>query len=241
MQNLEIKTAMLFAAGLGSRLKPFTDFHPKALAIVNEKPLLQHNLEYLKKYGFEKVVINVHHFAEQIIEFVNQNNFGLDIIISDESKEVLETGGGLLKAKEHLQDSPFLVMNVDILTDLNLREFINFYNQKEVIGILAVSDRKSSRKLFFNTTNNELVGWKNFSNQETIGNTELNSKALAFSGIHVLSPRIFELISETGKFSIMQTYMRLMENHTFIGYDHTGGKLIDVGKPKAIKEAELLF
>ena len=240
MQNLEIKTAMLFAAGLGSRLKPFTDFHPKALAMVNGKSLLQHNLEYLKKYGFEKVVINVHHFADQIVDFVSQNNFGLEIIISDERDEVLETGGGLLKAKVHLQDSPFLIMNVDILTDLDLQKLINFYHQKEVLGILAVCDRKSSRKLFFDA-NEKLVGWKNFSNEETIGNTEKNSKALAFSGIHVLNPKILKLITETGKFSIMQSYMRLMENHTFLGYDHTGSKLLDVGKPEAIKEATLLF
>ena len=103
MNHPKIKIGMLFAAGLGSRLKPFTDHHPKALAMVNQKPLLQHNLEYLKKYGIEKVVINVHHFATQIIDFVQKNDFGIEIIISDEQDEVLETGGGLLKAKKYLQ------------------------------------------------------------------------------------------------------------------------------------------
>jgi NDP-sugar pyrophosphorylase family protein len=240
MQNLEIKTAMLFAAGLGSRLKPFTDFHPKAMALVNGKPLLQHNLEYLKKHGFEKVIINVHHFANQIIDFVNNHHFGMEIIISHEQDEVLETGGGLLKVKEYLQNSPFLVMNVDILTDLDLRKLIDFYNEKVALGVLAVSDRKSSRKLFFDV-DEKLVGWKNFSNDETIGRISENCKALAFSGIHVLNPKIFELITETGKFSIMQSYMRLMSNYNFIGFDHTGGKLIDVGKPESIEKAELLF
>ena len=191
---------MLFAAGLGSRLKPFTDYHPKALAIVNQKTLLQHNLEYLKKYGFEKVIVNVHHFALQIIDFLNTNDFGMEIIISDEQDEVLETGGGLLKAKKHLQDAPFLVMNVDILTDLDLHQLINYYYQNQVLGVLAVSDRNSSRKLFFDK-NQKLIGWKNFSNQETIGKTE--DLALAFSGIHVLNSEIFDLITEKGKFSIM--------------------------------------
>jgi MurNAc alpha-1-phosphate uridylyltransferase len=238
MNQSKITTAMLFAAGLGSRLKPFTDYHPKALALVNQKPLLQHNLEYLKKYGFEKVIVNVHHFASQIIEFLEKNKFGIEIIISDEQDEVLETGGGLLKVKKHLQDVPFLVMNVDILTDLDLHQLINYYNQNNVLGVLAVSDRNSSRKLFFDK-NQKLVGWKNFSNNETIGKTE--DLALAFSGIHVLNPEIFDLITETGKFSIMKTYMNLMEKHSFIGFNHSGGKLIDVGRPEAIKEAELLF
>jgi N-acetyl-alpha-D-muramate 1-phosphate uridylyltransferase len=238
MNHPKIKIGMLFAAGLGSRLKPFTDHHPKALAMVNQKPLLQHNLEYLKKYGIEKVVINVHHFATQIIDFVQKNDFGIEIIISDEQDEVLETGGGLLKAKKYLQDAPFLVMNVDILTDLNLFKLIDFYNQNQVLGVLAVSDRNSSRKLFLDQ-NHKLVGWKNFSNQETIGSTE--GLPLAFSGIHVLNPEIFNLISETGKFSIMTTYMNLMKNYSILGFNHSGGKLIDVGKPEAIKEAERLF
>jgi N-acetyl-alpha-D-muramate 1-phosphate uridylyltransferase len=238
MNHPKITTAMLFAAGLGSRLKPFTDHHPKALSLVNQKTLLQHNLEYLKKYGFEKVIVNVHHFASQIIDFIDKNNFGMEIIISDEQDEVLETGGGLVKAKKHLQDLPFLVMNVDILTDLDLQQLIDFYHQNQVLGVLAVSDRNSSRKLFFNQ-NNKLVGWKNFSNNETIGNTD--DLALAFSGIHVLSPEIFDLIAETGKFSIMKTYMNLMEKHSFLGFNHSGGKLIDVGKPESIQEAELLF
>jgi NDP-sugar pyrophosphorylase family protein len=122
----KIKTAMLFAAGLGTRLKPFTDFHPKALALVNGQPLLGHDLKYLNKHGIEKVIINIHHFGNQIIDYIKNNNFGLEIIISDETNEVLETGGGLVKAKDLLGDSPFLVMNVDILTNLDLFKFIDF-------------------------------------------------------------------------------------------------------------------
>jgi len=145
--------AMIFAAGLGTRLKPFTDNHPKALAVVNGKPLLQRNIEYLKSFGIDEIVINVHHFADQIIEFLEENNyFGIEIIISDETDQVLETGGGLVKAKDNFTED-FLVMNVDILTDLNLAEFIKAHQENKAIVSLAVSDRDSSRKLFFNEKN----------------------------------------------------------------------------------------
>jgi MurNAc alpha-1-phosphate uridylyltransferase len=235
-----IKTAMLFAAGLGTRLKPFTDNHPKAMAIVNGLPLIGHNLKYLKKHGFEKVVINIHHFGYQIVDYVKNNDFGLKIIISDEIDKVLETGGGLVKAKELLDNQPFLVMNVDILTDLDLKPFINSFFNKKPLVLLAVSDRKSSRKLFFNYNENQLVGWKNFSNDDKIGQIE-NQQPFAFSGIHIIDPKIFDLIEEKGKFSIMTTYLNLMHNHQILGYDHTGDVLIDVGKPEAILEAEKYF
>jgi len=121
--------AMIFAAGLGTRLKPFTDNHPKALAVVNGKPLLQRNIEYLKSFGINEIVINVHHFADQIIEFLEDNNyFGIEITISDETDQVLETGGGLVKAKANFEED-FLVMNVDILTDLNLAKFIKAHQE----------------------------------------------------------------------------------------------------------------
>ena len=130
--------AMIFAAGLGTRLKPFTENHPKALAIVNEKPLLQRNIEYLKSFGIDEIVINVHHFADQIIEFLEENNyFGIEISISDETDQVLETGGGLMKAKQHFTEE-FLVMNVDILTDLNLTDFIKSHQENNAIVSLAV-------------------------------------------------------------------------------------------------------
>ncbi|WP_313567144.1 sugar phosphate nucleotidyltransferase, partial [Empedobacter sp.] len=145
--------AMIFAAGLGTRLKPFTDNHPKALAVVNGKPLLQRNIEYLKSFGINEIVINVHHFADQIIEFLEDNNyFGIEITISDETDQVLETGGGLVKAKANFEED-FLVMNVDILTDLNLDKFIKAHQENKALVTLAVSNRNSSRKLFFNEQN----------------------------------------------------------------------------------------
>ncbi|WP_298775852.1 nucleotidyltransferase family protein, partial [uncultured Empedobacter sp.] len=230
--------AMIFAAGLGTRLKPFTENHPKALAIVNGKPLLQRNIEYLKSFGIDEVVINVHHFADQIIEFLEENNyFGIKITISDETDQVLETGGGLVKAKTNF-DEDFLVMNVDILTDLHLTNFIKAHQENKALVTLAVSDRNSSRKLYFNDKN-ELKGWRNLKTQEEIKAVDslddLND--LAFSGIHVINPALFDKITETGKFSIMKVYMDLMKTESIIGFDHSGGILIDVGRPESVLEA----
>ncbi|WP_415542763.1 nucleotidyltransferase family protein [Empedobacter stercoris] len=234
--------AMIFAAGLGTRLKPFTENHPKALAIVNGKPLLQRNIEYLKSFGIDEVVINVHHFADQIIEFLEENNyFGIKITISDETDQVLETGGGLVKAKTNFKED-FLVMNVDILTDLHLTNFIKAHQENKALVTLAVSDRNSSRKLYFNDKN-ELKGWRNLKTKEEIKAVDslddLND--LAFSGIHVINPALFDKITETGKFSIMKVYMDLMKTESIIGFDHSGGILIDVGRPESVLEAEQYF
>jgi MurNAc alpha-1-phosphate uridylyltransferase len=232
--------AMLFAAGLGTRLKPFTDFHPKALVQVNGKPLLQRNIEYLKSFGISEIVINVHHFASQIYSFLKENqNFDCSITISDESDELLETGGGLKKAKNLLGGEAFLVMNADILTDLNLNHFFEFHNKNNTLASLAVSDRASSRKLLFNNEQ-KLVGWKNFTTGEEIIAERVFYKELAFSGIHIINPKIFEYIHQEGKFSIMKCYMELMNFHQIKGFTHQA-HLIDVGKPQAVAEAELLF
>ena len=234
--------AMLFAAGLGTRLKPFTENHPKALAPVNGKPLLQRSIEYLKSFGITEIVVNVFHFADQIIDFLKENdNFGITIHISDERPEVLETGGGLVNAK-HFFDEDFLVMNVDILTDLNITDFIKAHQENNALVTLAVSDRTSSRKLFFNEAN-ALKGWKNLNTNEEIKAIDSldNCKELAFSGIHLIKPELFDFITETGKFSIMKVYMELMKSETILGFDHSGGILIDVGRPSSVLEAEEVF
>lgn len=236
--------ALLFCAGLGTRLKPFTEKHPKALALVNGKTLLERNLEYLKSFGIYDIVINIHHFSDQVVEFLKKNNyFGLNIVISNENDKLLETGGGLLKAKEHFLKDDFLLMNVDILTQLNLNELIEFHKKNSPLVSLAVSDRESTRKLFF--SENKLVGWKNYVNQESIfieDFSENNSDPLAFSGIHLINPEIFDYITfnKGDKFSIMSLYMKLMENKTLLGFKHTNF-LVDVGKPEAIMEAEKYF
>ncbi|MDM1073983.1 nucleotidyltransferase family protein [Empedobacter brevis] len=234
--------AMIFAAGLGTRLKPFTENHPKALALVNGTPLLQRNIEYLRAAGINEIVINVHHFADQIMVFLEENNyFGIKITISDETDQVLETGGGLVKAKANF-DEDFLVMNVDILTDLNLTELIKSHQENNALVTLAVSDRNSSRKLYFNKQN-ELKGWRNLKTAEEIKavNSLDNLRDLAFSGIHVIHPNLFDKITEKGKFSIMKVYMDLMKTESILGFDHSGGVLIDVGRPESVIEAEQYF
>ena len=237
-----IKKALIFAAGKGTRLKPFTDNHPKALAVVNNVPLLERNIKFLQNYGINDFVINVHHFGEQIIEFLQEKeNFGAKIEISDEKNELLETGGGLVFAKKYVENEEnFLIMNADILTDLNISEFVKFHLSHQNVATLAVSDRVSSRKLMFNE-DMILKGWVN----KTTGETKLsefnkNFKELAFSGIHCVNSSIFDKIKRTGKFSIMEEYLDLMFENHIQGFQHNA-KLIDVGRPESVVEAEKYF
>ncbi len=234
--------ALIFAAGKGTRLQPFTNNHPKALAKVNDVPLLERNIKYLKSYGINDFVINVHHFGTQIIDFLKaNNNFGSKIEISDETEFLLETGGGLLFAREFLnQQESFLVMNADILTDMNVGEFIKHHHSNNNFVTLAVSDRKSSRKLLFN---NEMIlnGWKNITTGETKpADSTDDFKELAFSGIHCINPKIFDKIQRTGKFSIIDEYLDMMTLEKIMGYQHNA-HLVDVGRPESIIEAEKIF
>ena len=234
--------AMIFAAGMGTRLQPFTDNHPKALAQVNGVPLLERNIKYLQSYGINDFVINIHHFGGQILAFLAENdNFGANIEISNESDELLETGGGLLFAKRFLEnEKTFLIMNVDILTDLNITNFINIHELKGGMVTLAVSDRESTRKLMFNDKM-YLKGWKNLiTNKKTVVGGIFKLRELAFSGVHCVNSEIFTKITRTGKFSIMDEYLDLMKEDIIIGYQHTAN-LIDVGKPESVAEAEKLF
>lgn len=237
-----IKKALIFAAGKGTRLKPFTDSHPKALALVNDVPLLERNIKYLQSFGVTEFVINVHHFGEQIVEFLEKNNhFGAKIDISDEKDELLETGGGLLFAQKHLENEEnFLIMNADILTDLNIYELAKFHETHLPLATLAVSDRNSSRKLFFNS---EMVlkGWMNKNSGETkMAEFNNNFKELAFSGIHCINSSIFDKIKRRGKFSIMEEYLDLMFENNILGFQHEA-RLIDVGRPESVIEAEKYF
>lgn len=241
--NIGLHTAMIFAAGLGTRLKPWTDHHPKALALVNGKPLLQRNIEYLKHFGIHNIVINVHHFADQVFDFLARHkNFGCDIIISHEKTEALETGGGLLFAAPHLKNAEhFLVINADILTDLDLNKMLQFHQQHKPLATLAVTNRLSSRCFLFDKADH-LCGWRNNkTGEERIAVAEKENIPKAFSGIHIIQKEIFELLTEEGKFSMVDVYLRLCKQHAVLGYDHSGGILVDVGKPEAIAEAEKYF
>ncbi|MCB0699998.1 MAG: nucleotidyltransferase family protein [Chitinophagales bacterium] len=234
--------AMLFAAGLGTRLKPFTDKHPKALARVNDTTLLEHSIRYLQKHGINDVVVNVHHFADQIEQVLNENNgFGSNITISDERDEVLETGGGLKKAAPHFQNEElFVVMNVDVLTNLNLSKVMDAHKQSKAMATLAVMERESSRHLLFDKTMN-LCGWRNNkTGEEKMAKEASALKPFAFTGIHVLSPQILDMPFE-GKFSIIDVYLHFAKTSTIKGYDHTGDLFLDVGKPETLAKAAELF
>jgi len=235
--------AIIFSAGLGTRFKPWTDTHPKALAIVNGKSLLQRNIEYLQQYGIKDVVVNIHHFPQQIIDAINKNNgWGSKIIISDESDEVLETGGGLIKAKALLNNGkPFFSLNVDILTSLDLNKLMAFHQQHKPLVTFGVTNRKSSRVLLFDK-DNRLCGWKNLQTGATkiaINKPDLVEKA--YSCVVIYEPQIFSLIKQKGKFSIMDSYLDLAAEHIILGYDHSGDNLVDVGKPESVAVAEKLF
>jgi MurNAc alpha-1-phosphate uridylyltransferase len=236
--------AMILAAGLGTRLKPFTDKHPKALAKVNGKTLLQRNIEYLAKFGIEDVIVNVHHFSQQIIKTIKKNNgFGSNITISDESGSVLETGGGLKKAAWFFKDSdgPFVVMNSDVLTDMDLGEMIEQHNFIKPLATLAVTSRHTSRYFLFDEMP-YLCGWKNTNTGEQKISREANKFfEKAFSGIHVISPEIFSLMKMEGKFSMVDVYLELAKTYAISAFDHSNTKFIDVGKPESILKAEQLF
>lgn len=232
---------MILAAGLGTRFKPWTDLHPKALALVNGKSLLQRNIEYLQRYGIHDVVVNVHHFAPQVLEALSTHRgWGSRITISDETEQVLETGGGLKKAQPYLGEQPFVLMNVDILTDLNLSAMITDHFQHRPLATLAVTERQTSRYFLFDDRL-ELCGWRNaVTGQERISRPVPGSPK-AFSGIHVIDPAIFPLIRQEGKFSIVDLYLDLASNYAIRGYDHSNSRLIDVGKPESVPKAEVMF
>ena len=235
--------AMIFSAGLGTRFKPWTDSHPKALAVVNGKSLLQRNIEYLQQYGIDDVVVNVHHFATQVIQAVKENNgWGSKVTISDETDEVLETGGGLLKAKDLLQnDQPFITLNADFLTNLNLHDLIAFHQQKKGLISFGITNRKSTRNFLFDE-DSRLCGWMNSVTGEkrmSIDKPDLTPKA--YSCVVVFEPIIFNVIPQRGKFSLVDTYLSLAADYPIYGYDHSGDKLVDVGKPDSVAIAESLF
>ena len=235
--------AMIFAAGLGSRLKPWTDHHPKALAVVNGKSLLQRNIEYLQKHNIREVIVNVHHFADQVIDAITKNKgWGTEVTISDETDEVLETGGGLKKAAWYFDnETDFVVMNADILTDMDLSAMITQHRQEKPLATLAVSSRDTSRYFLFDEKN-ILSGWRNVkTGEERISRNAEPFTQKAFSGIHVINAGLLQLIKQEGKFSMVDVYLDLAKEHIISSYDHTGKQLVDVGKPESIAKAEAIF
>jgi len=231
---------MVFAAGMGTRLQPLTNNCPKALVELGGQTLLERTIERLKKAGVEEVVVNVHHFPDQIIGFIkNRNNFGINISVSDEREMLLDTGGGLKKAQSFLQgNESFLICNVDLLASINLCDLVEYHKKSGAMVTLVVRERNTSRYLLFDNNNN-LVGWKNISSGvEKIVNPSADSfRPLAFSGIHVVSPEIFPLIDEEGKFSIIDLYLRLAHSQIIKGYFDESPFWMDLGKIEQMKEA----
>ena len=240
---------MIFAAGLGSRLRPLTNDKPKALVKLAGKPLLQHCIENLKDVGVTKVVINIHHFGQKLIDFIEEhNNFDIDIRISDERDELLDTGGGLKKASSILlsmlteENEPIVIVNVDIISSVSLKHVITQHLDQQNMATLVVRDRSTSRYLLFNNER-QLVGWTNISTKEVKESRPLkgDENSLAFSGIHVISPNIFQLITEEGKFSIIDTYLNLAKTQKIQAYHDESQLWFDLGKPEQLKQAEKIL
>ena len=235
--------AMIFAAGLGTRLYPLTSSVPKALVKIAGKTLLERAIETVSKAGFTEIVINVHHFGDKIIEFLHLNkNFGLNIQISDERQHLLDTGGAILKAAPLLNGTEsFLVYNVDVLTNIDLKQLYDFHVMKEGIATLAVRSRQTSRYLLFDKEM-RLGGWKNIlTGEEKIARRSEEYDAFAFSGIQFIDPALFDLITETGKFSLIPLYLRLAEAHDIFGFNDSSSLWMDLGKPDQLEEAERLL
>ena len=234
---------MIFAAGLGTRLKPLTDTMPKALVRVGGQPLLWHVIMKLKAAGYERIVVNVHHFAQQIIDYLQaSDNFGLDIRISDETCGLLETGGGIKKALPLFDPSePILIHNVDILSNLDITAL------PMDAPLLVVSQRQTKRYLLFDDTM-RLHGWTNIETGEVKGNlSPLAShlsplRKLAFSGIHVFHPSLTPLLADwPERFPIMDFYLKACSDHLIRGYEARGLQLLDVGKLDTLDNAEIFI
>lgn len=242
--------AMIFAAGLGTRLKPLTDRIPKALVRVGGEPLLKRVILQLKDAGFTRIVVNVHHFSNQIIDYLQENDhFGMDIRISDETDHLLETGGGIKKAWPLFDPSqPILIHNVDILSNVDLQKFYLQANSAEhtmslpLAARLLVSSRKTKRYLLFDDTM-RLVGWTNIETGEVKSPYEhldpKKYKMYAFSGIHMIAPGLFPLMDEEpDKFPIMDFYLKNCDKVRIEGYVKEDLMLMDVGKQETLREAE---
>lgn len=240
--------AMIFAAGLGTRLRPLTDHMPKALVSVAGKPMLEHVIQNLKAAGFTEITINIHHFGQQIIDFVQAHQqFGITIHISDERGELLDTGGGIKKARPFLDgNEPFLVHNADILTDVDLTKLYRYHTENSADATLLVSRRNTSRYLLFDD-DNRLKGWINKSTGEVkpqgFSYQQASLQELAFGGVHVISPRLFHLLESDqwqGKFSIIPFYLSICREAHIQGFTSQGYRWFDIGKPDTLKEASLV-
>ncbi|MFW6310103.1 MAG: nucleotidyltransferase family protein [Prolixibacteraceae bacterium] len=236
--------AMIFAAGLGTRLQEETQNKPKALVDIGGKTLLQRAIEKLKNEGISEVVVNVHHYPVLMKEFIENNYFGIPIKISDETNDLLETGGGLKKAAPLLKGKePVILYNVDVLTNLRLSEVVQQHKNSNALVTLVVRDRKTQRYFKFDR-NKRLVGWINKKTGErkiSIPENFEQAERMAFSGIHVLQPEAFKLFPDEKRFSLTDWYLNLAKNHLIKGFYDDSEFWMDVGKPNELAEARKMF
>ncbi len=235
---------MIFAAGLGTRLVEETTNKPKALVEIGNKTLLQRAIEKLVGSGISEVVVNVHHFPEMIKSFLSENDFGIPVLISDESDKLLDTGGGLKKAQPLLTGTaPILIYNVDVLSDLNLTEVINEHQESGAMATVVVRKRETQRYLKFDAEK-RLVGWINKKTGETkvvLPEYFNNAEEMAFSGIHMINPEIFNYMPKEDCFSIIDLYLSMAKTQLINGYFDESKLWMDVGKPDQLQKARQLF
>jgi len=236
--------AMIFAAGIGTRLQPISRHTPKALVELGGKPMLQRLVEKLVRAGATRIVINIHHHPEKMRAFIERIHFpGIEILISDESDVLLDTGGGLLKAAGMLKgDEPILLHNVDVLSDIDLGAIVASHNETGALATLAVSRRKTSR--YFLWDKGQLAGWENTATGQIILCKPEPGQRLArraFSGVHIISPRLPGLITETGVFSINEVYLRLAHTQKIMAFEHSPEYWADIGTPEKLEQARTLF
>ena len=238
---------MILAAGLGTRLRPLTDNRPKALVEINGRTLLEITLSRLRKFGVNEVIINVHHFADMIVEYLKTNdNFGMRIEISRE-EALLDTGGGLKKAAHFFvedsrrpdfsREEPFIVHNVDVLSAIDLRRMVQFHSENRALATLAVQDRKTSRYLLFDDQF-QLCGRRFRDDRPELVEGRKHAQSLAFSGIHVISPRLLALMAEDGAFSIIASYLRLAaQGEKILAFRADEYYWRDLGRPEGVAQA----
>lgn len=235
--------AMILAAGMGTRLMPLTSSIPKALVMLNGKTLLETAIVKLRSAGFDQIIVNVHHKAGQVLSYLREHDFtGTEIAISDEQDELLDTGGGIMKARWFLEgNEPFLVHNVDVVSGIDLNDLFKSHGVNKNLVTLAVTDRPSSRYLLFDG-NGYLCGWQNkITGEEIIARETQTYAALAFSGIHVIDPAIFTILKKAGRFPVMELYLELAGSYRIRAYQHSPASFFDLGTPEKLKEAELFF
>jgi NDP-sugar pyrophosphorylase family protein len=235
--------AFILAAGLGTRLAPFTVDRPKALVELKGVTLLERAIRKVNELELSDIIINIHHFGDQIIDFLDKNKyFNNQIVISDEREQLMDTGGAILKAKDLLgSEEPFLLYNVDVLSAIDLTSLSISHARKGGLATLAVRERITDRYLVFDEEM-QLSGWRNVkTGEDKISKPGKILNNYAFSGIQIIEPAIFPLITETGKFSLIDLYLRLAKSEAIFGYHDPSDYWMDLGKPDQLAVAEKMI